>query len=227
MLYCATLRVIGELYGDEELLRSAERLRGKIIEKSFDGLLFREHSVQENGKWILPTDFTETCQYYAFFLGIAKEKEFPKTYRLAFEETTPTGEEVLLPDGILHKANTFIGNFLRFSYLAQTERYLQLLKEITDYFYSMATRTGTLWESKFAHCSCNHGFTAVVSEWIVKAVSGFRAYDEKTGIVYLSKIRVEREFSLKIPTEKGEISLCQKDGKYGIELPKTLKINYV
>lgn len=227
MLYWATLRAMGEAYADENLLSSADRLREKILQYSFDGMLFREHSATRAGGRVDFTDFTETCQYYAFFLGLATEREFLPTYRLAFEKTTPTGEELRLKDGVLHKANTFIGNFLRFSYFAETERYNKLLEEITDYFYPMALRTGTLWESKFSTGSCNHGFTAVVAEWIVKAVTGFRDYDKNEGCVYLAKTRVERDFCLEIPTEKGEIRLFQTDGKYGVECPAQFTIKYV
>lgn len=225
MLYYAILRETAKCYDDGILLEKAKKLRQTIIEKSFDGLLFRERSVKENGGYTTPADYTETCQYYAFFLGLATEKEFPQTYALAFDKATPTGEELHLEQGILHKANTFIGNILRFSYLAETERYTQLLDEITDYFYPMAIRTGTLWESRFSHCSCNHGFTAIVSEWILKAVSGIRSYQENK--VQFAKPCFEGDFLLKIPTKKGDISLWQTDGKCGYDIPKEIEIKCV
>ena len=40
-----------------------------------------------------------------------------------------------------------------------------VLKNIEDYFYYMAEKTGTLWENDGDYASCNHGFASHVLYW--------------------------------------------------------------
>ena len=46
------------------------------------------------------------------------------------------------------------------------EEYEKVLENITDYFYYMAERTGTLWEHTGTTASCDHGFASYVICWL-------------------------------------------------------------
>ena len=169
MLYAKMLSVMGEAYGDQTLLKESEKLVKKIRALSYDGKIFRDHAVRENGKLQVCADATETCQYYAFFLGVATKEQDAELFRLAFEKIQPFGNEEEIDGKPLYKANTFIGVILRFSYLFERGYKEKTLKELTDFFYPMALRTNTLWELKGTKSSLNHGFTSIVAAWILQA----------------------------------------------------------
>lgn len=168
MLYAKAIRCMSEMYTDCVLSKEYETIREKVIEQSFDGRFFREHSVRENGTLVVRQEITETCQYYAFFLGIIDKEEYAELFRFMFERVQPFGLEECVDGRTLYKANTFIGVILRFSYLFEIGQKEKLLSELVDYFYPMAEKTGTLWELNDSKSSLNHGFTSIVATWILK-----------------------------------------------------------
>ena len=42
----------------------------------------------------------------------------------------------------------------------------QVMSECGDFFYKMATLTGTLWEHATVGCSMNHGFASMASVYV-------------------------------------------------------------
>lgn len=169
MLYAKMLSTMGEVYGDEILLKESENIVKKIRELSYDGVIFRDHMIRVNGQLQVCEDATETCQYYAFFLGVATKEKDVDLFRFMFEKIEPFGKEEIIGGKPLYKANTFIGVVLRFSYLFEQGYTQKILKELTDFFYPMAIRTDTLWELKGTKSSLNHGFTSIVAAWILQA----------------------------------------------------------
>ena len=168
MLYSSALYAAGELFGDEELKQKAERLKITVRERSFDGEFFRDNEVYENGNLVSTQNRTETCQYYAFFTGVATKELYPELWKkLSVEFGPDRAEKGAYPE--IHPSNAFIGNFLRLELLCKNGYYAQLLEEIKGYFLYMAERTGTLWEHKDTYASCNHGFASYVAELIYKA----------------------------------------------------------
>lgn len=169
MLYSAALSAAGELFSDEELKQKSEKLREIIRERSFDGEFFRDNEVyNKDGVPSATENRTETCQYYAFFSGVATRKLYPELWeRLTTEFGPQRAENGNYPE--IYPSNAFIGNFLRLELLRENGYYSQLLKEIKGYFLYMAELTGTLWEHKNTFASCNHGFASYVAALIYEA----------------------------------------------------------
>ena len=168
MLYAYMLEKTGELYQDQECLVKAERLKELIRKRSYLGQFFCDNEVLKEGKTELSGKCTETCQYYAFFTGVATPKQYPELWNTLIESFGPHREEKeLYPD--VYPSNAFIGNFLRLMLLQRYGVYGQLLEEIKGYFLYMADKTGTLWEKKNELESCNHGFASYVAVLIEEA----------------------------------------------------------
>ena len=108
---------------------------------------------------------TESCQYYAFFTGIATPESHPKLWNILINEFGPKR----ISEGLYKEiapSNAFIGNFIRLELLARTAQWEKLLREIEGYFGYMAERTGTLWEKIDDKASLNHGFSSQIAVWI-------------------------------------------------------------
>lgn len=168
MLYSSALSAAGELFGDKGLTEKAEKLKITVRERSFDGEFFRDNEVYENGALVSTENRTETCQYYAFFTGVATKELYPELWRTLSTEFGPDrAKKGAYPE--IHPSNAFIGNFLRLELLCRNGDYSKLLEEIKGYFLYMAEITGTLWEHKDTCASCNHGFASYAADLIYKA----------------------------------------------------------
>ena len=168
MLYAKMLRAVHFLFDDEMLLKKAQRLEEIIRKLSFDGEFFVDNAVYENGELKITNNRSETCQYYAFFTGVATKESYPRLWNRLLTEFGPErNEKGLWPE--IWPANAFIGNFLRLELLLRDGKYQQLLRECIGYFEYMADRTGTLWENQTDHASCNHGFASYVAVFILEA----------------------------------------------------------
>lgn len=166
MLYYRFKRVLASLYGDAELEREARDLRRVIRAQSKGTLFFREHAVRaEDGRMTVSEEVTETCQYYAFFMGVASREEDGALWKTLVEDFGPSRRECNRYPHV-HFSNAFIGNYLRLELLAGAGL-LDLLEEnIRKYFDYMAKRTDTLWENDTECASCNHGFASHVLVWL-------------------------------------------------------------
>ena len=141
-------------------------MRAVIREKSRIGLFFCDNAVRDaQGKMQLSGILTETCQYYAFYMGIATVVEDEKLWETMVEEFGPERKQKNLHPEI-HFSNAFIGNYLRLDLLAQAGLYERLEENIRGYFDYMAKKTDTLWENDSDFASCNHGFASHVLVWL-------------------------------------------------------------
>jgi alpha-L-rhamnosidase len=136
-----------------------------IREKSRCGLFFSDNSVYENGIPKLSGESTESCQYYAFFTGIATPEEDAELWSVLLDKFGPKRDrETVYPE--VSPSNAFIGNYLRCEILRRYGLREKLSEDIIDYFLYMAERTGTLWENDTTTASCNHGFASHVLVWL-------------------------------------------------------------
>lgn len=218
MLYAKALETFGQLYHQKEALLKAEHIKEEIRRRSFNGRLFEDNLVRENGELKRMGHTSETCQYYAFYFGIADKERYPKLFTLVFDKLGPCrntekGYSDIFP------SNAFIGNLLRLDYLLQVGRRQQFLDESKEYYYKMANTTGTLWEHNQLHCSLNHGFASYVAKMIVKCVSGFVEVDENKKLVYFSDEDVFLPCEIIEPVNSGDIHIICKDGKRKVEIP--------
>lgn len=161
MLYAGALQAAGELYGDGALLQKADRVREEVRRESFNGKFFADNAVREYGALRVTGHTTETCQYYAFYFGVATKERYPALYDTMF----CSDRKDLQAKG-LYPSNAFIGNVLRLDFLAREREYARLLQEVKDCYLYMAETTGTLWEHVDTSASCNHGFSSVAGVWL-------------------------------------------------------------
>ncbi len=168
MLYSTFKDALGELYNDESLYNEASALREAIRDEARLGIFFCDNAVRgEDGSYSLSGELTETCQYYAFFCGVAtpeRDSELWDTMIRDFgSKRRATGKWKNI-----HFSNAFIGNYLRLGLLERAGLYDELEGDIRGYFDHMSRTTGTLWENDTPSASCNHGFASHALVWLDK-----------------------------------------------------------
>ena len=168
MLYYLFKKALCELYGDESLGKEADELRKVIREKSRIDQFFCDNSVYgDDGIARLSGEITETCQYYAFFTGVASKEEDGELWNIIVNDFGPDRAKTGKWEKI-HPSNAFIGNYLRLDLLARYGLKARLREEMYGYFLYMADKTGTLWENDTDFASCNHGFASYVAVLLQK-----------------------------------------------------------
>lgn len=165
MLYCRFKKAIAAMYGDDGLEKEAEALAAKIREQSFTGQWFCDNAVYDGDEAKLSGECTESCQYYAFFTGVATKELYPDLWETLVTDFGPWRKKNNKHPEI-YFANAFIGNYLRLELLFRAGLYDELLDNVRGYFDYMAQKTGTLWENDGDYASCNHGFASHVAVWL-------------------------------------------------------------
>ena len=159
MLYAAMLESVSRLYNIKELKAKAEKIKSEINKLSFNGKVYIDNALRKDGKLCLVKEHTsETCQYYALFFKLNNNKEFIDFVK---KELGPLRDKNSYLE--IARSNSFIGNYLRFLWLNQKGEIERIKKEAADYFYQMASYSGTLWEKSVANASCNHGFASSIA----------------------------------------------------------------
>ena len=171
MLYAAALESAGRIYNTPELIAQAGKVRETVRRQSFDGEFFVDNAVRENGKLKVTRNRSETCQYYAFYLGTATPETHAKLWAVLRDRFGPARKKQgLYPE--VHEANAFIGNVLRLELLSRAGLTRQIVDESRAYQLYMADRTGTLWEHQSEQASLNHGFASHVVNVLYRDVLG-------------------------------------------------------
>lgn len=166
MLYASFKDAIGRLYGDETLRAEAAALRETIRHQAFTGTFFCDNAIYgEDGAAVLSGECTETCQYYAFFTGVATPELYPALWETMVRDFGPYRDATRVYPEIA-PSNAFIGDYLRLELLFRAEKYDEVIENIRGYFTGMADATGTLWEFDTPEHSCNHGFTSYATVWL-------------------------------------------------------------
>ena len=173
MLYCMMKRVMGTLYGDNALICEAEKLREVIRREARLGLFFGDNAVLDGNEYNMTKKVTETCQYYAFFTGVATPSEDKELWQTMLDDFGPQRRQSGKWPSV-YFSNAFIGNYLRCELLKLNGERARLDRDIRDYFDYMSLTTGTLWEYVSPDASCNHGFASCVLTWL-----DFLGYIEK------------------------------------------------
>ena len=115
MLYSKMLRSVYALYKDEQSLQKAEHVARKVREQSYNGTFFEDNRIRVNDILKQTGNITETCQYYAFFTGVATKKEYPELYERMLHSFGPKRDvHKVYPN--VYPSNAFIGNYLRLLY---------------------------------------------------------------------------------------------------------------
>ena len=58
-------------------------------QQSYDGQFFVDNAVLKDGKFVPTHNRTETCQYYAFFFGVATPETYPHLFKTLRDEFGP------------------------------------------------------------------------------------------------------------------------------------------
>lgn len=168
MLYAAMLRTVARLYGREDCAEKAIKLRKAIRQQARISELFCDNAIRSENGLTLSGECTETCQYYAFFAGIADPVEDADLLKLLLDSFGPNRNvQTVYPT--VAPSNAFIGDYLRLELLLRCGCKEMLRSEIKAYFTPMARTTGTLWENNGSYASCNHGFASSVIHYLLHA----------------------------------------------------------
>ncbi len=167
-LYAGVLSAAYKLFGKEEWKIKAEKVKALTAERSFDGEMFTDNAVRENGVLKNTGNTSEACQYYAILFGGIDIND-PKYAKL--NEYVHTGCKGVAESGRRFvPVNAFIGLYLRIKALLKLEYYQILVDELGDFFGGMVEKTGTLWEYRQMKGSFDHGFASFVVPAIYTAV---------------------------------------------------------
>jgi alpha-L-rhamnosidase len=154
MTYADVLAKAARLYNRPELAEQSKNLKSLMRKRAYDGVWFRDNAKHP--------DVTETCQYYAFFHGIATPKSHPELWKKLTDEFGPERQAKGLYKDVW-PSNAFIGNLLRLIVLKREGHDDQVAREIRGYYLKMAKSTGTLWEHDRPEASCNHAFASALA----------------------------------------------------------------
>lgn len=170
MVYAYMLRATGKMYDDDSLIEKSEALKNTILERSFNGEFFVDNEVyNDDGVPVSTGETTETCQYHAFFFGIATPESHPELWQKLITDFGPQREKTGLYPKV-YPSNAFTGNLLRLDILLRYGLYDQCRREVLGYYTDMARQTGTLWEHMNGEASCNHGFAAYAANLLYYSI---------------------------------------------------------
>ena len=163
MTYAKVLEDVAEMYGCDDLLAKAGKIRAEILKQSWNGEWFCDNAVRgPDGALRATGERTEVCQYYAFFFNVATPETHPTLWKRLVDDFGPQRKAIgKWPE--IHPANAFIGDYLRLDLLSRHGYGDQVIREIRGYFLKMAKTTGTLWEHDLPKASCCHGFASYVA----------------------------------------------------------------
>lgn len=222
MLYSYALKTAGELYGVSKYIEKAQNIKREIIKQAYNGEFFYDHAKRENGRLVVKSQITETCQYYAIFFEIVQGQEFNGFIQKMFNEF---GVNKGVRQGV-SPSNAFIGNFLRLECLSRYGFKNKVYNESLNAFLYMAKRTGTLWENVTPSASCNHGFASYAANLLIRACTGYLGFNVEKGVVqFENDFYFKDNLFVKIPFNNGSITVEITKGERKIT-SKEYKVEY-
>ena len=172
-MYALAVKCAAEIYNDKKLAIRYEKMKQTICKLSFNGEFFVDQALRDkDNKLVLTNNISETCQYYAFWTGIADKNTYSELYKTLLEHFSNRDAEKEYPN--VYPSNAFIGRLIRMDYFLSQKEYETVLKEAKTYYLPMAERTGTLWENLTTVASCNHGFSGYIAYLLVESYNAIR-----------------------------------------------------
>ncbi|QNK54884.1 hypothetical protein [Paenibacillus sp. PAMC21692] len=228
MLYAASLAVAGRLYQLPHLLHEAEKVHEVIRSQSYDGEFFIDNAERLDGRLVITRNKSEICQYYAFYFGTADPDSHPELWDTLLTRFGPLRNQTNTYQDV-HKANAFIGNYLRLELLARYGYVRQAVDESADYLHYMVERTGTLWENDGDYASCNHGFASHVVHSLIRDVLGIYKIDPIAKTITLRFCDLENSYCkgvLPLGDDTIRLEWSKADGRveYQIEIPPDYRV---
>lgn len=182
MLFAQTLKAVAHMYGEEKYAKIAQKMDEEIVKQSFNGRFFVDNATRnEKGELVLNTEWTETCQYYAFWCGYADKEKYPELFEIVFNEIRDYSD-LSHKYPVMSRSDSFIGLYLRLDYLSRIRDNEKVVRDLKSFFLYQAKETKSFWEYKTPTASCCHAFASLMCEWIIKAVLGVAEINEN-GVV--------------------------------------------
>jgi alpha-L-rhamnosidase len=229
MLYASSLAAAGRLYNLPELIAQAEALRKVVREQSYNGRFFVDNAILKDGKFVPTENRTETCQYYAFFFGIASPESHPQLWATLRDEFGPKRHSTkAYPD--IPPSNAFMGNVMRQDILSRAGLTDQVAREAIDNLLYMADISGTLWENSSNEASMNHAFEAHIVTALYRDILGLYKVDRVRKEVHLRFTPLTFDWCEgRTPTPDGFVSMLWNktaDGvTYHIDVPAGYQVH--
>lgn len=179
MQYAMALDAMDRMYGHPEFAEKAKRIRSKVREQSWNGEWFCDNAVrQADGSLKLSGKCTETCQYYAFFSGVATRGGDQELWKRMVNDFGPDRSDHDRHPQI-YPSNFIFGRCIRMELLSEAGERRKVFDEMRRHFLPMAEKTGTLWEhDNQGHCcSCCHGLSSIAAVYLLRDVLGVRVID--------------------------------------------------
>ena len=222
MMYARALDAAARLYALPALAARAAKMRETIRRQSLtkDGWYCDNALRQKDGTLKPSGERTETCQYYAFFTGVATRERDAVLWKRLVDDFGPDrirtakwdcGDNLWLRlstpirEGVwkeIWPANMIFGTCLRMELLSRDGRSAQVAREMREHFLPMAEKTGTLWEHGDPRASCCHGFASIAAEYLFRDVLGVREIDAAA-----KTLRVEPADDLPLEWCEGDVPL--------------------
>ncbi len=228
MLYAAALAAVGRIYDMPNYLDRAETARKVIRAQSYDGEFFVDNAVRQGGSLAPTRNRTETCQYYAFYFGVATPESHAKLWHTLHTEFGPQ-RYASHAFAEIAPSNAFMGNVMRLELLSRAGLVAQLASEAKSYFLPMAELTGTFWENMGNEASMNHAFGSHIIVHLYRDILGLYQVDAVSKSVRLRFADAPVEACEgRIPTPDGFVSLrWTREGSaltYQLDVPAGYKV---
>ena len=230
MLYAAALECADRLYKKPEYSQKAKVIRNKILEMSFDGKFFRDNSLRTDGVIKHTENFSETCQYFAFYFDIATPDTHTELWETMIHTFGPDRMKAKLFPHV-HPSNAFIGNLMRMDLLGTHGFIEQQIEEMKKYYLFMAKETGTFWENDSNHASLNHGFASHICHFLVRDTLGIKVDESIKLITWKLPALSDKTFNLKLPigdaTASFNTEFKNKQIHYSYQIPSNYRIQII
>ena len=217
ILYSAFLESSARLLNKPALLAKADSLRETIREVAFDGEFYVDNLIRSSSEKLIRTNrYSETTQYYAFFFGLETPETQSNLFSLLMTKFGPNRSEEETYSFVA-SSNAIWGYYMRFKLMCDYGLFAEVIREITEYFYTMAETTGTLWEHVFMSGSLNHGCASYIGVLLFKALTGFTHINEE-GVYQFSDDFAGTDCRFLVTTNTGRMSIEIKNGERSIQL---------
>jgi alpha-L-rhamnosidase len=229
MLFAAAMAATGRMYNLPHLVEQAESLRKLIRQQSYDGKFFVDNAVLKDGKYVPTHNHSETCQYYAYFFGIATPETYPDLFKTLVNEFGVQRRATnAYPD--IPPSNAFMGLVMRQDILSRAGLTNQVIKEAIEGLLYMADVSGTLWENSSNEASMNHAFEAHIVTTLYRDVAGLYKVDMVNKRVQLRFTEINLDWCEgRVPTPEGLITLRwqkkQEGLTYQLDVPAGYKVD--
>ena len=224
MLYGAMLMAAGRLLNLPELIAKGRKVEQTVDKLSFDGKFYHDNAIRDKKGDLHVTDrIGETTQYYAFYFKAADKKKREKLFQILLTQFGPLRDSKKTYPSV-YPSNVFIGDYLRLEIMKENGLFKEVEDETINYFYKMASLTGTLWEHDSSFASLNHGFTSYIFNLIFSSLTGIVYIDYLKKEISIKKIKANESFAFKLPLSNDFLEVNSNGKQIIFILPEEYKI---